>query len=185
VRLIRWLLATCSEPPCGAGPCSVWLAATYHLSNLVITVCYLTIPGIVLWYWRYRRDGVSPLKLWMVLAFLPVQALSRLSRIDGIPFPVIVTLDVLAAVVTVNSVVWLRPKILHILRLPSRQQLHDLNDALQAKVLQVEIMHMEERKSNAALLAEVELLRRPIGPGWFQEKHAALDRITAIIRKEC
>jgi hypothetical protein len=184
VSLIRWLLATCSEPPCGAGPCSPWMAVTYHLANLVITVCYLTIPGIVLWYWRYRRDGIDPLKLWMVIAFLPVQAISRLSRVDGVPFLLIVALDVLAAAVTVNSVIWLRPKILHILRLPSRQQLHDLNDALQAKVWQIEAMHLEAQKKSAGLLVEVELLRRPAGPGWLHEKHAALDRITAIIHKE-
>jgi hypothetical protein len=183
--LIRWVLAACSDPPCGSGPCPAWLAVVYHLANLLITACYLAIPGIVLWYWRYRRDGISSLNLWMVLAFLPVQALSRLSRVDGIPFPLIVTLDVLAALVTVNSVIWLRPKILHILRLPSRQQLHDLNDTLQAKVWQIEVMHMEERKKNTALLAEVDLLRRPTGPkGWLHEKHAALDRIVTIIHKE-
>jgi hypothetical protein len=135
VAPIRWLLATCSAPPCGAGDCPAWLAATYHLANLLITACYLAIPGIVLWYWRYRRDGIDPWKLWMVLAFLPAQALSRLSRVDGVPFPLIVALDCLAALVTLNSVGWLPPKIKHLLLLPSRERLHDLNDQLQAKVL--------------------------------------------------
>jgi hypothetical protein len=135
VPLVRWLLDACSRPPCGADVCPAWLAATYHFANLAITVCYLAIPGIVLYYWRYRRDGIDPLHLWMVIAFLPAQALSRLSRIDGVPFPVIAVLDVLAAAVTVNSVAWLRPKILHILKLPSRQELHDLNDRLHTQVL--------------------------------------------------
>jgi hypothetical protein len=184
VPLIRWLLATCSEPPCGAGSSPAWLAATYHLANFAITLCYLAIPGIVLWYWRYRRDGIDPMKLWMVLAFLPVQALSRLSRVDGVPFPLIVALDCLAAVVTINSVGWLPPKIKHLLKLPSRQELHDINDALYTKVTEIHVLHAEERKRNANLLAEVELLRRPAGPGWLSEKHAALDRITAIITKE-
>jgi hypothetical protein len=182
--MVRWLLAACSKPPCGADVCPPWLAATYHLANLAITVSYLAIPAIVLYYWRYRRDGIDPLKFWMVLAFLPIQALSRLSRIDGVPFPLIAALDVLAAAVTVNSVAWLRPKILHILKLPSRQELHDLNDALHTKMLEVQVLNMEERQKNAKLLAEVELLRRPAGPGWLTDKHAALDRITAIIRKE-
>jgi hypothetical protein len=182
--MVRWLLEIWTKPPCDAGSCSSWLAATYHLANFAITLCYLAIPGIVLWYWRYRRDGIDPWKLWMVLAFLPVQALSRLSRVDGVPFPLIVALDVLAALVTLNSVGWLPPKIKHLLKLPSRQELHDLNDALQTKVWQIEVMNLEERKRNAALLAEVELLRRPAGPGWLSEKHAALDRITSIIRKE-
>jgi hypothetical protein len=187
VTPIRWLLATCSAPPCGAGDCPAWLAATYHLANLLITACYLAIPGIVLWYWRYRRDGISPLYLWMVLAFLPAQAMSRLSRIDGVPFPVIVALDVLAAVVTVNSVVWLRPKILHLLKLPSRQQLHDLNAALQVEVLKVHTMHLDERQKNAKLLAEVEKLRfsvtDPSERSWIQAKHKALDRIVAVIKE--
>jgi methyl-accepting chemotaxis protein len=116
VSPILRLLDTLSMPPRGAGPSSVWLAVLYHLANLTITVCYLAIPGIVLYYWRYRREGISPRALWMVLAFLPVQALSRLVRVDGISFRVVATLDVLAAIVTVNSVYWLRPKILHILR---------------------------------------------------------------------
>jgi hypothetical protein len=184
VPLVRWLLDACSRPPCGADVCPAWLAATYHFANLAITVCYLAIPGIVLYYWRYRRDGIDPLHLWMVIAFLPAQALSRLSRIDGVPFPVIAVLDVLAAAVTVNSVGWLRPKILHILKLPSRQELHDLNDQLHTKVLEIELLNLEERRKNASLMAEVELLRRPAGPGWLKEKHAALDRITSIIRKE-
>jgi hypothetical protein len=184
VTPIRWLLATCSAPPCGAGDCPAWLAATYHLANLLITACYLAIPGIVLWYWRYRRDGIDPWKLWMVLAFLPAQALSRLSRVDGVPFPLIVALDCLAALVTLNSVGWLPPKIKHLLLLPSRERLHDLNDQLQAKVWEIQVHHLEEQAKNAKLLAEVELLRRPAGPGWLGEKHAALDRITAIIHKE-
>jgi hypothetical protein len=181
VLLIGRLLEILSEPPRGAGPCPKWLVVLYHLANLAITVCYLLIPGIVLWYWRYRREGISPTKLWLVLAFLPVQALSRLVRVDGIAFPLVATLDVLAAAVTVNSVVWLRPKILHVLRLPSRDELHRLNNALQNKVYEVELLHMEERQRSAKLLAEVELLRRPAGPGWLREKHEALDRITAII----
>jgi hypothetical protein len=183
VPLIFRFLDTLSTPPRGAGPSSVWLAVLYHLANLVITVCYLAIPSIVLWYWRYRREGISPTALWMVLAFLPIQALSRLVRVDGIAFPLVATLDVVAAIVTVNSVIWLRPKILHILRLPSRDELHRLNNALQNKVLEVELLHMEERKRSASLLVEVELLRRPAGPGWLREKHEALDRITAIISK--
>jgi hypothetical protein len=184
VNLFLRLLETWTTAPCGVGQCPAWLAVLYHVSNLVITICYLAIPCIVLYYWRYRRDGISPLNLWMVLAFLPVQAMSRLARIDGIVFPVVVTLDVVAAMVTVNSVAWLRPKILHILRLPSRQQLHDVNDALYTKVNEVHALHAEEQRKNARLLAEVELLRRPAGPGWLREKHDALDRITAIIKKE-
>jgi hypothetical protein len=187
VAPIRWLLAICSAPPCGAGDCPAWLAATYHLANLLITACYLAIPGIVLWYWRYRRDGISPLYLWMVLAFLPAQAMSRLSRVDGVPFPVIVAFDVLAAVVTVNSVAWLRPKILHVLRLPSRDELHRAKDALQSEVMKVHTLHLEEKERVARLLAEVERLKRappdPSDRSWLSAKHKALDRIAEVIKQ--
>jgi hypothetical protein len=187
VSPILRLLDTLSMPPRGAGPSSVWLAVLYHLANLTITVCYLAIPGIVLYYWRYRREGISPRALWMVLAFLPVQALSRLVRVDGISFRVVATLDVLAAIVTVNSVYWLRPKILHILRLPSRRELHDLNDALQIEVLKVHTQHLDEQEKNAKLLAEVEKLRYsvtdPSERSWIQAKHKALDRIVAVIKE--
>jgi hypothetical protein len=187
VSPILRLLDTISTPPRGAGPSPAWLAVLYHLANLVITVCYLAIPGIVLWYWRYRREGISPTSLWMVLAFLPVQALSRLVRVDGIAFPLVATLDVMAAVVTVNSVYWLRPKILHILRLPSRDELHKLNDELQMKVLQIHTLHLDERERNARLLTEVERLKRappdPSDRSWLSAKHKALDRIAEMIKE--
>jgi hypothetical protein len=170
------------------GQYPAWLAVLYHLANLAITICYLAIPGIVLYYWRYRRDGIDPLKLWMVLAFLPFQALSRLARIDGIVFPVVVALDVVAAMVTVNSVAWLRPKIIHLLRLPSRQQLHDLNDELYTKVNEVHVLHAEERGRNIRLLAEIERLKRmppdPSERSWLAAKHSALDRIAQVIKGE-
>jgi hypothetical protein len=188
VPLIRWLLETLTTAPRGEGPCPAWLAVLYHLANLVITCCYLAIPGIVLWYWRYRRDGISPLNLWMVLAFLPAQALSRLSRVDGVPFPPIAALDVLAALVTVNSVYWLRPKILHILKLPSRQELHDIAEALQVEALKVRVLHLDEQEKNAKLLAEVEKLRYsvmdPSERSWIQAKHKALDQIVKVIKGE-
>jgi hypothetical protein len=190
LNLLLKLLEVWSEPPCGARPCPAWLVVLYHLANLAITACYLAIPSIVLYYWRYRRDGIAPAKLWMVIAFLPAQALSRLVRIDGfsgIPFCVFAVLDTLAAVVTINSVVWLRPKILHILRLPSRDELHRLNNELHEKMLEIQVMHLEEQRKNATLLAEVEKFRRaPSGPAeqsWVMAKHAALDRIVDVIKK--
>jgi hypothetical protein len=192
VNLLLRILEVWSEPPCGARPCPAWLVVLYHLANLAITACYLAIPGIVLYYWRYRRDGISPRRLWLVLAFLPVQALSRVVRIDGfsgIPFCVFAVLDSVAAAVTINSTLWLRPKILHILRLPSRDELHKLNGELQAKVLEIDKLHREERRKNAQLLAEVESIRRAPGPSerseqsWIMAKHAALDRIVEVIRK--
>jgi hypothetical protein len=187
VSPILRLLDTLSTPPRGAGPGPVWLAVLYHLANLTITVCYLAIPGIVLYYWRYRREGISPRALWMVLAFLPVQALSRLVRVDGISFSVVATLDVLAAIVTVNSVYWLRPKILHILRLPSRDELHRAKDALQSEVMKVHTLHLEEKERVARLLAEVERLKRappdPSDRSWLSAKHKALDRIAEVIKQ--
>lgn len=190
MNLLLKLLEIWSEPPCGARPCPAWLVVLYHLANLAITACYLAIPAIVLYYWRYRRDGISPRRLWLVLAFLPVQALSRLVRIDGfsgIPFCVFAIVDSVAAAVTINSVVWLRPKILHILRLPSRDELHRINNELHEKMLEIQVMHLQEREKNATLLAEVEKFRRtPSGPAeqsWVMAKHAALDRIVEVIKK--
>lgn len=186
--LILRFLDTLSTPPHGVGGAApAWLAVLYHLANLVITVCYLAIPGIVLYYWRYRREGISPVGLWMVLAFLPIQALSRMVRVDGISFRVVATLDVLAAVVTVNSVYWLRPKILHILRLPSRRELHDLNDALQMKVYEIRVLNLEERERNDRLLAEIERLKRappdPSDRSWLSAKHRALDHLAEVIKQ--
>jgi hypothetical protein len=192
VNLLLRILEVWSEPPCGARPCPAWLVVLYHLANLAITACYLAIPSIVLYYWRYRRDGISPRRLWLVLAFLPVQALSRVVRIDGfsgVPFCVFAILDSVAAAVTINSTLWLRPKILHILRLPSRDELHKLNGELQAKVLEIDKLHREERRKNAQLLAEVDSIRRAPGPSerseqsWILAKHAALDRIVEVIKK--
>jgi hypothetical protein len=190
LNLLSRLLEIWSTPPPGARPCPGWLVVLFHLSNLVISACYLAIPGIVLYYWRYRRDGVSPVKLWLVIAFLPVQALSRLARVDGfagVPFCLFAILDTVAAIVTVNSVVWLRPKILHVLRLPSREALHDLNDRLQTKVMEIEILRLEEREKNARLMVEVERARRatpdPSERSWVLARHHALDRIVEVINE--
>lgn len=184
---LRWLFETCSAPPSGGRPCAPWLCWIFHGSNLVISLCYLAIPAMVLWYWRYRRDGISPLKLWMVIAFLPIQALSRLARVDGyggFPFHLYTALDLLAALVTLNSLIWLRPKILHILMLPSRRQMHDLNDRLHVEVLEKEILRLEAVERNRRLLAEVERARHALGTQvWIADKQAALDRLAAIIKE--
>jgi hypothetical protein len=157
VNLIRRFLEIWTTAPGGVGQYPAWLAVLYHLANLAITICYLAIPGIVLYYWRYRRDGIDPL-------------------------------DVVAAMVTVNSVAWLRPKIIHLLRLPSRQQLHDLNDELYTKVNEVHVLHAEERGRNIRLLAEIERLKRmppdPSERSWLAAKHSALDRIAQVIKGE-
>jgi hypothetical protein len=112
------------------------------------------------------------------------QALSRLSRVDGVPFPLIVALDCLAAAVTVNSVGWLPPKIKHMLLLPSREELHDLNDALQMKVLQIHTSCIGGAGAERQAARRGRAAPAP-GPARVAggEKHKALDRITAIITR--
>lgn len=182
--MLEWLLSTEMGPPGPGGRWSPWLSALFHGANLTIALGYAAVPWIILRTWKYRRDGISPLRLWGVMLFLPMQSLSRLARAftaSGAAVRLVTILDVLTAVTVVVSVVSLRPKILHILKLPSRAQIHDLNDRLQAQVWEKEAMRLEVEAKYDAIRREAVALRRALeSQVWLVDTKEALARIEAI-----
>lgn len=182
--MLEWLLSTEMGPPGPAGDWPPWLSVLFHSSNLVIGICYLAVPAIILANWKYRRDGISGLRLWSVLAFLPAQAASRLARVFAIYGPaqrLTAILDFVAAVAAMACILNLRRKILHILRLPSRSQVHELNNRLQVQICEKEVLRLETEAKYEAIRREADLLRRAIqNQVWLVDTKEALARIEAI-----
>lgn len=195
LSILRWLFDSCVGCP---GPDSSWpplLAGSFYAANLTIGIAQFSIPLLVILHWQYRRDGVSPWHFWSVMMFLPIMALSRLVRIFDVYGPfyhLIVVLDVATAVLSVYSVSRLRRLILHILKLPSREDLHALKDQLQREAMERAIREVEILKTKDVLRAKlaeaedrvVQLTEERASSDWWRsrkqtlvELHGMLDEI--------
>lgn len=184
---LRWLLSHEMGCPGERDGWPLWLKVVFHGSNLIIAVSDFAVPAVILYHWKYRREGITSRAIWTVLAYFPVKALSRLVRafeIGGAPWHLAATLDAATAVLSAYAALQLGPFLRHVLLLPSRRQIHDLNDRLQTEVLEKEVMRLEVLERNRRLLAEVERARHALDTQvWLMDKRAALDRLAAIIKE--
>jgi hypothetical protein len=185
--LWRWLFDGGMGPPGLDGSWPLWLCLAYHVSNFVIGSADLIIPWVIVQTWAYKREGISRSALYAVLLYFPIKAASRLIRsaqIFSSPYHAMTVLDVLTAVMTVYCVIHLRPFLQDILKLPSRAELHAVRNALQTKVLEVQVLHDQVEAKNKLLLAEVDRARAALSSQvWLGDKHAALDRMVTILKE--
>jgi hypothetical protein len=190
VPLWNWLISSDMGCPGPAGRWPHWLSFAFHISNLVIALADLAIPVIILANWKYKREGIARRAIWTVLLYFPVKAASRLVRVLELLGPLYhlaVIFDVLTAALAVYAGMQLGPFLRHVLKLPSRDEVHKLNQSLQNKALEVQVLHLEEKERNARLLAEIGRLKRappdPSERSWLAAKHNALDRIAEVIKQ--
>jgi cell division protein ZapA (FtsZ GTPase activity inhibitor) len=187
LALWRWLFDGGMGPPGLDGHWPFWLCFAYHASNFIIGVSDLSIPIVIVRNWAYKREGIARSALAAVLVYFPVKALSRLVRaaqLYGSPYHAMTVLDVMTAVLTVYCTIHLQPFLRTILRLPSRAELHEVKNALQNKVYEIQLLHNDVAAKNQALLKEIERARAALSSQvWLGDKHAALDRMVTILKE--
>jgi hypothetical protein len=192
--MFRWLFDTSLDCPGHDGVWVAWLPILFHGSNLIIAACYLAVPVIILTTWKTKREGISRWRLWMVLAFLPAQSASQLAiglGFFGQPYRLITLLDCIAAVAVLTSVLSIRPKILHILKLPSREEIHEINGRLQAEILERELREHSLREARAAMQRKLEeaqerldeLVEERKNAEWWRSRKAALHEVNSLIEE--
>jgi hypothetical protein len=185
--LLRWLFDGSMGSPGLDGKWPLWLCISYHVSNFVIGAADLVIPVVIVRNWAYKREGVARSALYAVLIYFPVKAASRLVRAAQIyssPYNAMTVLDVLTAVMSAYCTIHLQPFLRNILQLPSRAELHEVKNALQNKVYEIQLLHNDVAAKNQALLKEIERARAALSSQvWLGEKHAALDRMVTILKE--
>jgi hypothetical protein len=185
--LLRWLFDGSMGPPGLDGQWPFWLCFAYHVSNFVIGAADLVIPLVIVRTWAYKREGVARSALYAILIYFPVKAASRLVRAAQIyssPYNAMTVLDVLTAVMSAYCTIHLQPFLRNILQLPSRAELHEVKNALQNKVYEIQLLHNDVAAKNQALLKEIERARAALSSQvWLGDKHAALDRMVTILKE--
>jgi hypothetical protein len=182
--VLRWLLSTHWGPPGPDGDWPAWLAGLFFGSNLAIALADLSIPAVILLAWKYRREGISRRALWTILVYFPVKAASRLARVAALCLPcyhivtiAVALLDSLTAALSAHVAYQLGPFLRDVMKLRSREEFHALNNRLHLELL-------EKQDRNLRLLEEIDNAHRALAADvWLADKHAALDRIAAIVRE--
>jgi hypothetical protein len=196
---LEWLLDGDGGPPCLNGGYSNALVLLFHGSNLVIGCAFLVVPLIVMRGYRYRRGGVSTAFIVIANVLAVAMAASRFARVFeafGTPYRLMTILDCFAAGASAYCVWKLYPTLTTILRLPSRHELHDANDRLQAEIYGRMVREQElsrmvdllERKIQVAATHVARLEHdRESSEWWRQQKDQLVeirDRFRSIARAE-
>lgn len=181
-----WLFDRSMGPPGPSGHWPLWLTLLFHTSNFAIAAADMAVPAVILANWMYRRDGISRRAFWTVALYFPAKSLSRLARVaefSGPTYHLTAILDTLTAVLAVYSTAQLGPFLRHLLKLPSRAQIHDLANRLQAEISRKDLTYLKVKAQHDAIADELRAAREIIANKvWIADRQAALDRLDAITR---
>lgn len=180
MNLIAWLTDRSMGSPGPAGDWPTWLSVLFPAANLVIGLADLAIPLIIFANWKYKREGIGRATIWTVLIYFPIKATSRFLRVTelfGPAYHATVIFDGLTAILSLYVDSRLGPFLRHVMMLPSRDEVHELNNRLN-----VELLDKQDR--NERLMLALEDAHRALESNvWLSEKHAKLDEIAAIVKE--
>lgn len=182
-----WLFDTSMGPPGPHGHWPLWLTIMFRGANLVTGLMLASFPILIIGVWSRRRQGISPLKFWLMCSFLPVLGLSRLVRAFdfwGPPYHLIAIADLCAACAV--AVWWLsfRPISKEILYLPSRANIHDINNKLNNATLELYFVKRDRDGRLADLTTRVEAALVAAREEDRECRLVALESLSAELREE-
>lgn len=182
--LFKWLFSATASCPCPHDTWPMYVAIPFHVSNLIIGICYFSIVFIVARSWRYKNEGVSAWKFWSFASFVPAMGISRLVRVGqtwGPPYNITIILDMIACLCSLWSLINCRPLVRFILKLPSRSQLLVARDQAQTAYLHLEIQKKLDDIRTGKLEEELRKLTVVVGGHlWKLDRMAALDSISRV-----
>jgi hypothetical protein len=191
---LGWLLDTSMGPPGPRGHFSPSLTVAFHGSNALMSLAFLAVPLIVMRGYRHRREGISTGVLVAANVLAASMAASRFARVlemYGPPYRLTTILDCVAAITSAYCVLKLYPVLSTILKLPSRHELHDKNDLLNAEIMKRTLREHELAEINRVLEAKIEAAQARIGrmehdrvsSEWWAGQRAALLEIQGQFRE--
>jgi hypothetical protein len=205
---MTWLFDTShfqTRSHCGLG----WTDAlryTYMLSNIVIAMAYFGIPVALLVLYRSKRQELpSP---WLLLNFAAFIWLCGLSHVTDVtvfywaPYRLYTLIFALTAIASFGTAIALPTVVKKLVKLPSREYVHSLNNQLNALVLERELQLCERTAERDKLLAELEAAKNAVlsqsrllergaarkevlsqsGEHWIAGTTAVLERLNAATR---
>jgi hypothetical protein len=182
---------------CGGG----WtpeMEKLYIASNLVISFAYLEIP-ILLWflYRKKREDLPAPWILVMFITFIVLCGLTHLSDVlvfYWAPYRLFTALFVLTALASAVTAYKLPSVVRYMVRLPSREYVHRINNQLQEEVLLRTKAEQEMSLRNETLRGRVKALEELLKANsvetlegllrtnqWIHERNAALEELNKML----
>lgn len=133
---------------------SPWLLTLSVISNLLIFIAYFSIPIALVFFLRKREDLSFKAVLWLFSMFILACGSTHLMHVITYWHPwywTQATLDLVTAVVSVATAIYLWPMIPKLLQLPSPEQLMLLNSALQKEIADRKLIEQALQEKSAAL----------------------------------
>jgi hypothetical protein len=185
---MNWLFDThefVTRNQCGPGWTST-LIYLYKFSNLVIALSYFSIPAMLLAFWRKRRNDVGGMYILLLFSgFIFFCGITHLTDIIVFYWPayrfftLIVGITALASFLTACA---LPAVVLKMLKLPSREVIHAVNDQLQRLTWEQHLanIHLEER--NAKLGDHIRHLEDMLETNaWMHDKSSAIKELKEML----
>jgi hypothetical protein len=170
----------------------------YKFSNVVIAVAYFAIPiTLYFLYTKKRKELPTPGVLIMFITFIVLCGLTHLSDVVVFywaPYRLFTLLYALTALASAITAFKLPQIVRYLVKLPSREYVHKINDQLQAEVLLRTKAELELAYRNDKLRARVKALEDLLKANsietlegllrtnqWIHERNAALQELNKML----
>ncbi len=158
----------------------------YLLANTVLFVCYASVPIILLAFWSARRNNVA--HPWVLILFSVFFIFTGLIHVANIlvlyklSYKIFTFTYTFTAIIAIPTVCFIPKTVLNILRLPTRDLIHDLNNQVNIMTLTQRIEQKEKEAKNESLKTRISHLAELIeSPGWEHNKGEALAELRAML----
>lgn len=160
--MIDWLVAIFTETDflphrvCIGG--SVWLLSISVFSNILIFLSYFSIPVVLAYFLKNRKEQDFSFTLWLFAAFIFACGTTHLLHAITYWQPwywLQAILDAFTAIVSVYTAIYLWPLLPQLLNLPSPKQLLELNRQLENDISERKRIENEMRHSRELLQIEI------------------------------
>ncbi len=173
---------------CGTG----WthgLIVAYIVSNLTIALAYFAIPAMLLVLYRSKRhDLPRPEILILFIAFIVLCGFTHLTDVIVFFWPgyrLFTGFYAATAITSIATACYLPSVVKTLVKLPSREYAHSLNDRLQTELYTKEILRRETEARYQAIRKEAETAKKALEARLWatgtQDTLARIERITAIL----
>jgi hypothetical protein len=170
-----------------AGP--GWTAALvyiYKFSNLVIACSYFSIPAMLMAFWQKRRNDMGGMYILVLFAaFIFSCGLTHLTDILVFYWPAYRLFTLILAITAFLSFLTacaLPSVILEMLKLPSREIIHEINGQLQKLTWEQHLANISLEERNAKLAEHIKHLEDMLeNNAWMHDKSSALKELKEML----
>ena len=156
------------------------------LSNVCIALCCYGLAIGLVWVWHKRRNTVvSPLMLFtfgLYLVFLGTTFAISIVTMYWAPYRFMVTVRGFCAIFAVLVALKLPFIVVNILKLPSRELMHSLNNRLNSELLQKQANEEDLKKRNRELASRILRIETTVEQcEWFHKKSETVQQLREML----